>query len=56
MLVFVARLEALSATKRDEIAGWVIMEALTGQRFTWRLLFVPASTRMPILRNNEEKK
>ena len=33
MLVFVARLEAFGATKRAEIAGWVIMEAPTGQRF-----------------------
>ena len=31
MLVFVARLEASGATKRAKIAGWVIMEAPTGQ-------------------------
>jgi len=29
----VARLEALGAKKIDEIRGWVVMEAPTGQRF-----------------------
>lgn len=29
----VARLEKLGATRREEIGGWVVLEAPTGQRF-----------------------